>query len=429
MRVMACHNYYQQAGGEDQSFAAEADLLESHGHDVHRYTVHNDAIDQMGRLEIARKTIYNRDSYRAIQKLLRSYRPDILHCTNIFPLISPAIYYAAKAEKVPVVQSLRNFRLLCPSACLLRDGRVCEDCLAKTIKWPAVRHKCYRKSRAGSFVVAAMLATHRLLGTWTRTVDRYFAMTEFARQKFIQGGLPADKVDVKPNFLFGDPGAGSGQGKYALFVGRLSQEKGLDALLSAWKQLRQPIPLRIVGDGPMAAEVKQAAEENDNVTWMGRLDTSQVLSMVGDARCLVLPSSWYEGFPRVIIEAYATGTPVIAFRLGSMQEIIIHGQTGYLVEPENIPALAKTVDDFFSCDPATEQLLRASAREMFLSKYSAETNYRLLMEIYARARGQELTAPSQEDVAETRSSASTLAGPKGQKYGAYEKEKSRRSIP
>src|SRR5262249_37589860 len=232
MKVLLCHNYYQQPGGEDQSFAAEADLLEAHGHDVVRFTVHNDAIDQMSRWEVARKTVWNRQTYTQLRELIRREKPSIMHCTNTFPLISPAAYYAARAEGVRVVQALRNYRLLCPNGLFLRNGRICEDCLGKAVPWPGVLHRCYRHNRSASSVVAGMLGVHRWLKTWTRTVSRYFTLTEFARRKFIAGGLPGDRITVKPNFVHPDPGMGTGRGGYVVFAGRLSPEKGVETLLT-----------------------------------------------------------------------------------------------------------------------------------------------------------------------------------------------------
>jgi hypothetical protein len=224
LKVLFCHNFYQQSGGEDLCFAAEASLLEAHGHQVLRFTRHNDAIARMSRFEVAGLAIWNRDTFHELRKLIRRERPTVMHCTNIFPLISPAAYYAARAEGVPIVQSLRNYRLFCLNACFLRNDRVCEDCLGKGIPWPGVLHGCYRSSRTASAVVAAMLSLHRVMRTWTRMVDRYFTLTEFSRQKFIQGGLPAKLIAVKPNFIDPDPGPGRGQGGYAVFIGRLSPE-------------------------------------------------------------------------------------------------------------------------------------------------------------------------------------------------------------
>src|SRR5437773_765730 len=227
MKILVVHNYYKQAGGEDQCVAAEVEMLQAHGHEVTQYVLHNDAIDRMSRLEVATRTIWSRRAYREIRELIHSHRPEIAHFNNTFPLISPAAYYAARAEKVGVVQTLHNFRLLCPNALFFRAGRVCEDCLGKSIPWPGVVHKCYRGSRAASATTAAMLAVHRMLGTWREAVDTYIALTDFGRQKFIEGGLPPEKIAVKPNFVHPDPGPGAGTGGYAIFVGRLSEEKGL----------------------------------------------------------------------------------------------------------------------------------------------------------------------------------------------------------
>ena len=198
MKILACHNHYQQPGGEDQVFADETWLLESDGHDVIRFTTHNDRIDRMGRLAVAGKTLWNRTSYADVRNLIRRERPDVMHCPNVFPLLSPAIYYAARAEGLPVVQSLHNYRIYCAAGTSLRNGKVCEDCLGKTVAWPGVLHGCYRNNRAATAVVATMQGVHRAIGTWTKTVDLYIALCEFARGKLIEAGLPAEKIVVKP---------------------------------------------------------------------------------------------------------------------------------------------------------------------------------------------------------------------------------------
>lgn len=386
MKILVCHNYYLQAGGEDQSFASENELLESQGHEIKRFTMNNEAIAKLSQFEVAKKTLFNSESYNEIKQIIRDFRPEIVHCTNIFPLISPSVYYAAHQMNVPVVQSLRNFRLLCPSAYLQRCGAVCELCLKKTIKWPAVWHACYRKSRSASAVVATMLATHKFLGTWERYVTRYFAMTEFAKAKYVEAGFNASKIAVKPNFLMHDPGKGEGEGNFAVFVGRLSPEKGLDSLLDAWKKTKNAPQLKIIGDGPMANEVKQAAASSPNISWLGAMDTPKVLEQMGQAKCLVLPSTWYEGLPRTIIEAFAKGTPVIAFALGAMSEVISNGRTGLLVETGNSSKLAVAVDSLFDAPHDQMRQMRMSCRKEFLDLYSASTNYEMLMRIYQDAR-------------------------------------------
>ena len=384
MKILLCHNYYQQPGGEDTSFALEAELLEAHGHQTVRYTLHNDAIHRMSSLNTASKTLWNRKSYNDVRKLIKRERPEVMHCTNTFPLISPAVYYAAKELGVAVVQSLRNYRLLCPSAQLMRDGRVCESCLGKRLAWPGVLHGCYRGSRLGTAVVAGMLAWHRWRRTYTDVVDRYYALTEFSRDKFIEGGLPAEKIAVKPNFLDPDPGAGSGDGNYVVFVGRLSPEKGIDTLLSAWEQLKGDFTLKIVGDGPLASDVQQAAHEDSRIQWLGHQRSGAVVDIVGRAAALVLPSVWYEGFPRTIVEAFSRGTPVVASNLGSMTEIIDHGANGLHVPPGDAAELAAAVDRIMG-NAQLRQRMREAARGDFLANYTADRNYEMLMEIYDAA--------------------------------------------
>lgn len=384
MKVLLCHNYYQHAGGEDESFAAEARLLESRGHAVIRYELDNAAIRQMRGWSVAARTLWSRASHRELCDLIRRERPRVMHCTNTFPLISPAAYSAARREGVAVVQSLRNYRLLCPNALFLRDGRPCEDCLGKRVAWPGVRHACYRDSRAATAVVAAMQTVHRGLGTWRRMVDMYFAPSEFTRQKHLAAGFPPDRVAVKPDFLDNDPGVGAGRGGYAIFVGRLSAEKGLDTLLDAWKIIGPRLPLKIVGDGPLAPRIREAAARQEGVELLGRRPLDEVLALVGEAVCLVAPSRCYETFGRTIVEAYAKGTPAIMARQGAMAELADERRAGLAFEPGDAGDLAARVHWLLD-HAADHPALRAAARARYERGYTAEANYTMLMEIYRRA--------------------------------------------
>src|SRR4051812_3656351 len=179
MRILVAHNFYQQPGGEDQSFAAEVQVLRDGGQEVRTYTCHNDAINGMAKLTIAGKTIWNRQTHAELRGLCREFRPDVVHFNNTFPLISPAAYYACRSEGAAVVQSLRNYRLLCPAATFYRDGKVCEDCLGKAVPWPALAHKCYRDNLGATATSVALLTGHRMIGTYSRAVDRYIAISEF----------------------------------------------------------------------------------------------------------------------------------------------------------------------------------------------------------------------------------------------------------
>jgi len=383
MVVLMVHNFYQQPGGEDQSFAAEAGLLEAYGHTVCRYTLHNDAIQQMSALRVARATIWNTTAYRELRALIRQVQADVVHFQNTFPLVSPAGYYAAQAEGVPVVQSLRNYRLMCPNGLFFRDGRPCELCLGR-LPWPGVRHACYRNSRPATAAVATMLTVHRALGTWSKHVDAYVALTAFARQKFIEGGLPADKIAVKPNFVYPDPGPTEQKEDYALFVGRLSAEKGLDVLLEAWPKLGSRLRLKVVGDGPLAGPVQEAARANEHIEWLGRLPYDAVLDRVGRAALLVIPSVWHEPFGRVAIEAYAKATPVVASDRGALAEIVEHERTGLLFHPGDADDLAAQVAWLLDHPTRSRQMGKA-ARQAFETTYSAERNYEMLMAIYEAA--------------------------------------------
>jgi len=384
MRILAVHNKYQQAGGEDQAFEAETALLAEHGHKVRSYNVHNDQLEGMGRLESARVAVWNRSSYRELRSIIREEQPDVVHFHNTFPLISPAGYYAAKSEGVPVVQSLHNYRLICPNALFFRQGHACEDCQGKIVPWPGVLHACYRGSHPATAVVATMLSAHRLLRTWTKMVDVYIALTDFARHRFIEEHLPAGKVMVKPNFLHPDPGPGRIQNPYAMFVGRLSVEKGIDTLTEAWGRLETRVPLRILGDGPLANTAAEASRRIAEVAWLGRQPREETLRLLSGAQFLVFPSQCYENFPLVVAEAFACGVPIIASDLGSMSSLVAHGRTGLLFRPGDPQDLADKVQ-WALAHPAELANMRREARTEFEAKYTAAKNYERLMSIYESA--------------------------------------------
>lgn len=385
MRILSVHNLYQVRGGEDECCEAEEGLLREMGHSVEVYQENNERIADLGKMQVALKTVWSAEAYKTLRCRLMEQTHDLVHVQNFFPLLSPSVYYAAKAERVPVVQTLHNYRLLCPNALFFRDGHVCEDCLGKLIPWPGVFHACYRESRTASAAAAVMLTTHRTMRTWTRMVDVYIALTQFARQKFIQGGIPAEKIVVKPNFVHSDLGCGEGRGGYALFVGRLSIEKGLDTMLAAWDRLGGQVPLKIVGDGPLESQVVEAVKKLDCVEWLGRRSMEEVYALMGEAMFLIFPSKWYETFGRVVVEAFAKGTPVIAANIGAISELIEHGRTGLLFCPGDSEDLAAKVE-WALAHPGELTQMRQEARIEFEIKYTAKENYRRLMEIYTLAR-------------------------------------------
>jgi glycosyltransferase involved in cell wall biosynthesis len=384
MRLLSVHNRYLIRGGEDEVREAEERLLREKGHQIETYEEDNERVAALGKLQVALKTVWSTEAYEAMRTQLRGQAYDIVHVQNFFPLISPSVYYAAKAEGVPVVQTLHNYRLLCHNAYFFRDGRVCEDCLGKFVPFPGVVHACYRENRAGSAVVAAMLTVHRAMRTWSNMVDVYIALTEFARQKFIEGGLPAEKIMIKPNFVYPDLGQGEGRGGYAIFVGRLSPEKGIDTLLATWKTLGSKVPLKIVGDGPLSPQVAEAAERLPGIEWLGRRPLKEVYELIGEAAFLVFPSEWYETFGRVAIEAFAKGTPVIAANIGAIAELIDNGRTGILYSPGQPEDLRAKVE-WALTHPSELAQMRKEARAEFEAKYTVEQNYQILMSVYERA--------------------------------------------
>ncbi len=384
------HCRYRQAGGEDASFAAESGMLRDRGHPVLSYTRDNHEIDDYGlvaKLTLPWRTVWAADSRRHLAELLRQERPDVAHFQNTFPLISPAAYSACRQGGVPVVQSLRNYRLFCPNALFFRDGCICEDCLGRNVPWSGLLHGCYRNSRAQTAAVAAMLVVHRWLGTWTEQVDIFIALTEFSRQKFMAGGLAEGQIVVKPNFLPTDPGQrdpGS-VGGYFLFVGRLSPEKGINTLVKAFCRLNR-VPLRVVGDGPMRPNLDKELDRQGtpNLHWLGFRRPADVFPLLKEARALIFPSECYETFGRVAVEAFACGVPVIASRLGAMRELVDDGRTGLLFTPGDSDDLAVKVEWAWTHPREMGEMGREARRE-YEDKYTEERNYERLMEIYRLA--------------------------------------------
>lgn len=385
VRILLVHNRYKQPGGEDGVLRAEASLLQKHLHQVELFEADNDAIEgPLHSLATAFTCIWSPKSRRKFVDHLNRFEPDIVHIHNFFPTISPAVHHAAHARGIPVIQTLHNYRLICPASTMLRNGRICEKCTHESYPVSAVRYGCYRKSHTASAALANMLVFHRAIGTWTKAVSRFIALSEFSRRTFVKAGLPEERIAVKSNFLADDPGQGTGKGKYILFAGRLVEEKGIACLLEAWKMVRSDMRLIIVGDGDLAPRVREFATRNPSVEWLGFKSRSEILSLMGDAYALVFPSVWYEAFPLVLAESLAKGLPVISSNIGSMPEIITHRKTGMLFTPGSPLDLAITLQ--WAIDhPSEIQNMRALARREFESKYTAERNYRQLLKIYEEA--------------------------------------------
>jgi glycosyltransferase involved in cell wall biosynthesis len=388
LKVLLLHNYYRHGGGEDVVVRQEKDLLESRGNEVELLAQTNESlVTTWSRANAALNTIYSIASRKLVAARIASFQPHIVHVHNFFPLFSPSVYYACRRAGVPVVQTLHNYRLVCPNAMLLRQGKPCELCLKRKVPWPGALHACYRGSHAASILAASMVGIHRLWRTWEESVNAYVALTQFSREKLINGGLPAERVFLKPNFVFPDPPrtttmeirGNAQEDAYALFVGRLAPEKGINTLLAAWKRLSGR-KLKIVGTGTLEGTLVPAV----GVEFAGHQRAESIWRYMSSARFLIVPSEWYEGFPRVIVEAFASGLPVVASRLGSMTELVEDQRTGVLFRAGDPQDLADKIEWMFT-HPAQLQEMSKAARAEFEAKYTAERNYEALMEIYQHA--------------------------------------------
>lgn len=376
-RVLLVHNHYQQQGGEDSVVAAELELLKSCGHEVDFYSRHNDEISGMSRIAVAGETLWSSNTKREFGRVITDFQPDVIHVHNTFPLISPSLYWAATKARVPVVQTLHNFRLLCPQGTLLRDGKVCEDCVGH-LPWRGVVHGCYRESVAQSGVLATMLSVHRLAGTYRQRIGRYIALSEFCRSKFIEAGWDGRRLSVKPNFVDIAKNTNQARGS-GLYVGRLSVEKGISVLAEAASRI-STISLNVIGTGPLSEQIAC----HSNISALGWQEPATVELHMRAAAFLMLPSICYESFPRTVVEAFACGTPVIASRLGSLAEIVADGVTGLLFNPGSAEDLAEKIA-WAESHPDRMRQMGSRARMEYEAKYTAERNYGQLMNIYRAA--------------------------------------------
>jgi glycosyltransferase involved in cell wall biosynthesis len=391
MKIVLVHNSYQEPGGEDVVFRQERQMLENSGRDVVVYQRTNAEILNLPALERAtllKRSIWASDTFRDFSNLLKEHRPDVVHVHNTFFMISPSVYGACQEHGVPVVQTLHNFRFLCPAATFFRDGKVCEECVDHTLL-NGVFHGCYRNSRPATALVSATLAWHRAAGTYNDRIDRYIALTNSGRDKFIASGFPSEKISVKPNFVDPDPGERERPGANFVFVGRLSPEKGLTTLLDAWKKVPSDLRLLIVGDGPERTKLEHYISTHgiSRVELAGRLSREKALDAIKSARALIMPSLWYETFGMCIVEAFACGTPVICSRLGAMQDLVTDGRTGTLFEPGNAEDLLDKIE--WAASHASElEAMGHAARQEYLDLYTGSRNRELLMGIYEQAVAQ-----------------------------------------
>jgi len=391
MKILLGHNFYRSSApsGEDGVYRNERKLLEDNDVKIITYEKFNDDLDDSTlakRIKIALDSAWSEKSYQELVALIKKSKPDVAHFHSLFPQISPSAYAACYDSGVPVVHTLHNFRPICPGALLVREGQPCEDCVGTNLI-PSLVHKCYRDSLLATSANAWQIARNRWAGTYKK-VNKYITLTEFAASRYIKAGFEKESLVVKPNFLPADAWDVNkntvhkkNSSKYAVFVGRLTDEKGVQTLINAWDKVID-LPLKIIGDGVLKGRLEQLVKEKGlNVEFLGFMPNNQVLEMIASAKLQVIPSECYEGFPMVVVEAYALGVPIVASRLGSLQEIVIEGETGLKFTPGDALDLAEKVNSLLANEPLLLQM-KANAQAVFKNNYTAEANFKMLDSIY-----------------------------------------------
>jgi glycosyltransferase involved in cell wall biosynthesis len=378
MKILVAHNRYHFRGGEDTVVDAEVELLRDHGHEVFVYLRDNRELSQIKPHAAAIQTVWSQQSFNDVIELCKNFQPDVIHSHNTFPLISPSVYSVAKRWNIPLIQTLHNFRLICPQATLLRQDNPCEDCIGK-LPWRAIIHRCYRGSLPQTSISVGMITLHRLLRTWTKQVTRYIVLNQMCRDKFIEGGIPFELLRIKPNFLDAPIEPQWNHRHGGVFIGRLSNEKGLHVLAEAVAHLPN-VCIDVFGNGPLETLVKSSR----GFRYWGFQERDKLHEHLRQAAYLVVPSTGVESFGLVAIEAFACGTPVIACAHGGLREIIVHGKTGIFVEPGNPVELANAID-FAENHPDEMKVMGRAARKTYLARYTSDTNYQILMKIYQEA--------------------------------------------
>lgn len=391
MKILQVHNRYKFKGGEDVVCDQEYELLQNRGVEVDRFIVDNkEQLDNIWALaKLVVTTHYSRKSRDVIYQKLQESSYNILHVHNFFPLLTPSIFDASTELGVPSVLTLHNYRLLYPNGLLLNEGKIDERTIAGSA-YRCVPDAVYRGSVFQTAVVAHMIEYHRRQGTWNNKVTRFIALSKFARSKFIEGGLPAEKIEVKPNFVEDHlEKTKSGEinldrQQFYLYVGRISSEKGIETLLQAWKRLPEEIPLYIIGEGPLAERLQKIYRSHDNIRWFGAQPREYIFEYLKHARGLIFPSECYEGSPLTILEAFSMGTPVISSDIGSQAEIVDGEINGLQFETGNAEDLAETIINL-DRDKKMLDSLSNHARKSYLDKYTPEKNVERLMTIYRQA--------------------------------------------
>lgn len=387
MKILQIHNFYRTRGGECGVVEAEQRLLENHGHTVVQFMADSLALDDMTFSQKASTFLQIPYSFRAARNLERSLcedRPDIAHVHNVFPMLSPAVYVILKRNSVPVVQTIHNYRFLCPNGLMYVHGRVCEAC-QQTGYWEAVRNRCMRGSTTTSALYAAAIAWGWRNGTFLSCIDRYISLNAFSLRKLVAAGVPEQKIRMCGNFISHFAEAPAAKQPYALYLGRLSSEKGLLTLLAAARTVPE-LPIRIAGTGPLEADLRRMVREPgmDHIKIIGHVAGKAKHHLISEALCTLAPSEWYENFPLSVVESLALGTPVIASQIGGLPELIEHGQTGLLFPSSDGEALAECLRQIIR-RPSDTAAMAACALAHAQVRFSPQRHLDQLLNIYSEA--------------------------------------------
>jgi glycosyltransferase involved in cell wall biosynthesis len=389
MKILIAFNNYADipTGGERNVVFAEEQLLRKHGHEVYLWERSNAEIHSMSwkqKLAAFSNLTWSEQSKREAAKILNEFKPDIFHLHNYWLLMTPSVFAAARELNIPTVYTLHNFRMICPGAQLMYKGRPCEDCLRDGKFARCLLRGCFPGgSRFKTFLSLRLFYATRQRQFLKNEVNAFIALSKFSKEKFIQGGLDAKKIFVKPNFLEdpllstppepGKPGA--------LFIGRLSAEKGISELLDVWEKINYP--LTVVGEGVLKERLQ--ARKVPGVTFTGGLTRDEVLRLLAQSTFLIFPSVWYETFGLTMIEAMAMGKPVLATNLGGRGEIVEEGITGFLYNPFEPGETEAAIRKMLALSPSEKERMGVAAREKYLKYYTPETNYQILIDIYQKA--------------------------------------------
>jgi len=387
MKIFLIHNSHRSgsSSGDDIVFKKESVLLESHEQKICKINPSNDEYDKNGVLQKILTILqvpWSFNYYKNIKQLLIKENPDIIHLHNIFPFISPSVFYAAASVGIPIIQTLHDFRYLCPIAFLMRSGEICDECKDGAFL-KSVEYGCFKGSKLQSIPIALMLKLHWYLNTFKKQIDGYICLTESQRKIFLDAGFDERKLFMKPNFV--DDTFNKEEyryGDYAVFIGRLGEEKGVRTLIGAWKNLPD-IPLKIVGDGPDSNEFKSLVRDLNikNIEFLGYKPYLECRKILNNARFLIMPSIVYETFGLSNIEAFSHCKPVIASNLGAMADIVKDKTTGFLFTPMNTRELAEKVRWLWN-NPEECKRMGFNARREYEEKYTPGRNYEMLMNIY-----------------------------------------------